>query len=872
MYKLLPVPKWLIPLATAVLVSFGLSAQIPTPKEHFGFTPGDDRMLFLYEDLIDYMQKLGEVSPMVHIEEIGQTEMGRPMYIVFVSSEENIRNLESLRQINRQLALDEIPAGTTREEFFEKGKVFFLSTLSMHATEVGPVQAFPLVVYELIAGTDPRRELILENTVAMFIPHNPDGMNMIVEHYNKHKGTPLETSSMPGVYHKYVGHNINRDFVTLSQSENQAVSETYSTKWFPQAMIERHQMGSTGPRFYISPPHDPIAENVDAGIWNWSRVYGSRSLKHMTEKGLKSVSVNYLFDDYWPGATTTSIWKGVIGMLSEAASVQIATPIYIEPNELRTTGKGLGSYDISINMPKPWEGGWWRLSDILSYEMENNLSNLETSAIHKKEILQFRNDVTRREIKRGKEEAPFYYVLPQNQHDLSEMADLVNLLHTHGVKTCRLTKNIVWNDRNFKTGDVVIPLAQPYRAFIKEVMEKQKFPARYYSEGGEFIQPYDITSWSLPLHKGVDAVEINNRIPDLANKLEPVILPFILKTEPDANAAWALFSSSNNESYKAAFVALKEKLNMERTTEILSVNGKSYPAGSFLVSINDKFSSVNEKISVSPVYLSEKPEVATTSLKTPRVGIVETWQHDMDGGWTRYLFDQYHIPYTVLRPENLQTVNLQRDFDVLIFTDKSKSIYMTGKPERDGKPVPSGYPPDFAKGMEKKGFDNLMKFVNNGGKIMAWGPATELFLGPVSIGEKDEKNKEEFMLPVNDIGKSLSAKGLYVPGSLLRLNFRNDHPLAWGMPEQCGVFHRGTPVFRTSIPGLDMDRRVVASFPEDDILMSGFAQKEELLKREAALVWVKKGKGQIVLSSFNPQFRASTPVTFKLLFNAVLLE
>lgn len=867
-----PSKKMLSVLGFTILVFFALQAQVITPKEHFGFTPGDDRMLFLYEDMMDYMKKLEEASPMVHIEEIAQTEMGRPMYIVFVSSEENIRNLESLRQINRQLALDEIPEGTSREELFERGKVFFLSTLSMHASEVGPVQGFPLVVHELIAGTDPRRELILENTVAMFIPHNPDGMNMIVEHYNKHKGTPLETSSMPGVYHKYVGHNINRDFVTLSQSENRAVAESYSTKWFPQAMIERHQMGSTGPRFYVSPPHDPIAENVDAGIWNWMRVYGSRSLKQMTEKGLKSVSVNYLFDDYWPGATTTSIWKGVIGMLSEAASVNIATPIYIEPNELRTTGKGLGSYDISINMPEPWEGGWWRLSDIIQYEMENTFSYLQTSAIHKKEILQFRNDVARREIKRGKEVVPFYYILPQNQHDLSEMVDLVNLLHRHGVNTYRLTENVIWNDRQFKQGDVVVPLAQPYRAFIKEVMEKQKFPARYYSEGGEFIQPYDITSWSLPLHKGVNAVEINTLVPGLDNKRKPVIVPFSLKNKPAANAVWALFSSSNNESYKAAFMALNEKLVVERAKEAFTFNDKSYPAGSFLIPVNDKFSSVFEKLNVSPVFLNEKPEVTTTTLKIPRVGMVETWQHDMDGGWTRYLFDQYLIPYTVLRPENLQTVNLQRDFDVLIFTDKSKSIYMTGKSERDGKPVPSNYPPEFARGMEKKGFDNLMKFVNNGGKIMAWGPATELFLGAISIGEKDDENKEEFMLPVSDIGKNLIAKGLYVPGSLLRLNFRNDHPLAWGMPEQCGVFHRGTPVFRTSIPGLDMDRRVVATFPEDEILMSGFAQKEELLKREAALVWVKKGKGQIVLSSFNPQFRASTPVTFKLLFNAVLLE
>jgi hypothetical protein len=125
MYKHLSNQKWVVSLTATVLFSFAISAQVPTPKEHFGFTPGDDRMLFLYENMMDYMRKLEKASPMVHIEEIGQTEMGRPMYIVFVSSEENIRNLESLRQINRQLALDEIPSGTGREDLFEKGKVFF---------------------------------------------------------------------------------------------------------------------------------------------------------------------------------------------------------------------------------------------------------------------------------------------------------------------------------------------------------------------------------------------------------------------------------------------------------------------------------------------------------------------------------------------------------------------------------------------------------------------------------------------------------------------------------------------------------------------------------------------------------------------------
>lgn len=847
-----------------------LSGQIPTPEEHFGFTPGDDRMMFLYEDLMSYMQKLADASPMVHIEQEGVTELGRPMYNIFISSPENISKLERLREINRQLAMDEIPDGTNREDLLNEGRVFFFSTLSMHANEVGPVQALPLVAYELVTGNDPRRAKILENTVAMFMPHNPDGMNMIVEHYNKYKGTPLETSNMPGVYHKYVGHNINRDFVTLTMSENQAVAETYSTKWFPQAMVERHQMGSTGPRFYISPPHDPIAENVDAGIWNWMRVYGSRTLTEMTDAGLSSVSVNYLFDDYWPGATTTSIWKGVIGMLSEAASVNIATPIYVEPNELRTIGKGLGEYAISINLPKPWEGGWWRLSDILKYEFENTLSYLHTSAIHRKEILQFRNDVSRREIQKGKDEAPYYYILPQQQHDLSEMVNLVNLLDRHGIPSYRLTEDIIWENRVFKAGDVAVPLAHPYRAFIKEILEAQKFPARHYTPNGELIRPYDITSWSLPLHRGVNAVEIDKPLHDLKEKLQPIEIPFALKEDREDNARWAVYTSNANESFKAAFMAMKEGLNVERTLEAFTFNGKSFPAGSFLIPVNNRYNRLQEELQISPMYVSEKPQATTRRLQTPRVGLVETWAHDMDGGWTRYIFDQYNIPYTVIRPDELQTLNLQRNFDILIFTDRSKAVYMQGKMERRGETFPSRYPPQYAKGMEKKGFENLMQFVNNGGKVMAWGPATELFMGSISIGEDD--NKEEFMLPVSDAGKDMAAQGLYVPGSLLKINLRQNHPLTLGMPEQIGVFHRGTPVFRTSIPYLDMDRRVIASFANDNVLMSGYAEKEDLLRKEAALVWLQKGKGQIVLSSFNPQFRSSTAVSYKLLFNAILME
>jgi len=92
------------------------------------------------------------------------------------------------------------------------------------------------------------------------------------------------------------------------------------------------------------------------------------------------------------------------------------------------------------------------------------------------------------------------------------------------------------------------------------------------------------------------------------------------------------------------------------------------------------------------------------------------------------------------------------------------------------------------------------------------------------------------------------------------------------MPEQIGVFYRGRPVFTTSVPNFDMDRRVIAKFGNNNILLSGYADKIELIANKSALIWLKKNKGQMILFSFNPQFRASTQVAYKLLFNSILIK
>ena len=858
----------------------GLMAQdvtVTPPSETFGFKPGSDRNLFTYEQLIGYLKQLDGQSGRVMLEEIGTSPQGRAMYIAFISGEENIKNLEKLKVINRELALNPELDSAALEEMVDQGKVFVLATLSMHSSEVAPSQSAPLIAYDLATTDDQKKLKWLEDVVYMMVPcHNPDGMDMVVGNYKKNVGTKYEGASLPSVYHKYVGHDNNRDFVILSQEDTRAIARIYNQTWFPQVMVEKHQMGSTGTRFFVPPNHDPIAENVPAGIYHWGGVFGQHMATDMTVRGLAGVSQHFLFDDYWPGSTETCIWKNVIGFLTEAASARLATPVFIEPTELSVSGKGLSEYKKSVNMLLPWEGGWWRLGDIVEYEIASTQSIINTASLYREDILRFRNRMCTEQVNKGRSEPPYYYIMPLKQHDAGEMVNLVNLLKEHGVEVHTLDGDIVLDGRVYKKGDVVVPLAQPFRAFIKEVMEPQEYPERHYTPGGELISPYDITSWSLPLHRDVTSFEIRTRSQQLEALFHRMEGKYSLSMTADEEVHAMCLPAGSNESYRAAFLALKEGLKVQRLKSVASIGGEAYPAGSFIIYYDPKkstgWNSVMGSLPFTPGLVSDKRAVKADPVEMPGIALVETYFHDMDAGWTRYLFDTYHIPFTVLHTEQLKEDGLESRFDVIIFPDTEKSILMTGKRKSGDDYYLGNYHPDYVKGMEKEGMENLMTFSKSGGIIIAWGRSVNLFEGVLKIKENKEKEEEEFMLPFRDISSGLAAKGLNAPGSLLKVSLTGDHPLTLGLPEEIGVFSRGRPVFRTSVPMFDMDRRVIAVYPERDVLMSGYCAKEELLGNKAAMIWMRKGKGQFVFYGFGPQFRASTQASYKLLFNALLLD
>ena len=234
--------------------------------------------------------------------------------------------------------------------------------------------------HALATANDAETKRRLDDVVLLLVPSlNPDGQIMITDYYRKYVGTKYEGGRLPWLYHHYVGHDNNRDWYMLTQPETRALSRAVYHDWNPQLFVDEHQMGSEGPRMFIPPFADPLDPDVHPLIWREVNMVGANMALRLEQAGKSGLIYGYSFDAYWMGGTrNTGWWKNITGLLLEIASARIASPVYIEPNELRGGTKGLIDYKATINHPNPWKGGWWRMRDIMDYERIASDALLET--------------------------------------------------------------------------------------------------------------------------------------------------------------------------------------------------------------------------------------------------------------------------------------------------------------------------------------------------------------------------------------------------------------------------------------------------------------------------------------------------------------
>jgi len=473
-----------------LLLAAAAHAEVPTPSTFLGFDVGADRKLADYRQIVSYFNAVAAASPRVKIEHLGKTTLGEDFIMAVVSSEANMRNLDRIKEISTRLA---DPRGLAdAEPLIREGKSVVIVTCNIHSSEIASSQMAMEWLYALATANDAETKRRLDNVVLLLVPSlNPDGQIMITDYYRKYLGTQYEGGRLPWLYHHYVGHDNNRDWFMLTQAETKELSRALYHEWHPQLFVDEHQMGIEGPRMFIPPFADPVDPTVHPLIWREANLVGTNMAFRLEQANKAGLIYGYSFDAYWLGGTrNTGWWKNITGLLLETASARIASPVRVEPTELRGGTKGLVDYKATINHPHPWEGGVWRMRDIMDYERIASDALLEVAADRREDLLRDLVVRARSAIAMGKPGEA--YRIPRQQRDWPTAQRLAALMLEHGADVLQAGN-----------GDYWIPMAQPYSKFLVEMLEPQRYPEVRLQPGKEILRPYDVATWTLPLAMGV---------------------------------------------------------------------------------------------------------------------------------------------------------------------------------------------------------------------------------------------------------------------------------------------------------------------------------------------------------------------------------
>ena len=478
--------------------------KIPTPAEVLGFTPGDDRKLASWSQVTDYFERLDRASDRVTFETLGNTTMGKPFVMATISAPENLARLEEFKQIQDQLADPrKLGAPATRDrkaaELIKRGKTIVLITCGIHSTEVGSYLSSMLIAHRLASSNDPEIQKILANTIILLVPSlNPDGVDIVKNWYDKTLGTPFEGTDPPELYHKYAGHDNNRDWYAFTQVETQITVDKIHNVWHPQIVHDIHQQGAFGSRLFLPPYMPPVEPNVPKQIVAGYTELGNWMASEMRDKGFQGITTNSTYDA-WTPARAYSHYHGGVRILSETASARIASPMTLKFEELRSR-EGYDPQQESPTFGPLWRGGEWHLSDITKYMTTAAFLLLDHAAQNREQWLGRFYAIGKDAVRPRRPGELFGFLIEPSQG----CASLMPILERAGVETTlpKEGTNFKVAGRPLPNGTKLVRMDQPDGAFAKAMLEVQHYP-NLRDSGGHPIAPYDVTAHTLPLLMGV---------------------------------------------------------------------------------------------------------------------------------------------------------------------------------------------------------------------------------------------------------------------------------------------------------------------------------------------------------------------------------
>ncbi len=896
--------------AASLSTSAAAQKQITSPLKEFGHSIGEDYFLANYQQLLKYWERLDRESDRMKLERIGTTSEGRPMVMAVITASENFRKLGRYQEISRRLAHAEGLSDTQARALAREGKAVVWIDGGLHSNETLGAQQLIQWVFEMVSRDDAETRRFLRDNILLCVLVNPDGMDLVSDWYMRDSVKSARSlQGVPRLYHKYIGHDNNRDWYMASQPETQAVDSILYRAWYPHIVYNHHQTGPAGTVIFAPPFRDPFNYNLDPLIPVGIDLVGAAIHSRFIQEGKPGATMRNgaNFSTWWNGGLrTTPYYHNMIGLLTETFGNPTPSEIAVVPDRMLPSG----------STPFPVMPQRWHFAQSLAYELSANRAVMDVASKYREDFLFNAYRMGKNSIDRGSRETwtitpqkvsavkaafeknrvarqtasaeeylkvlnepakrdPRGYIIPSHQRDFATAVKFVNALVKNGVTVHRATGAFSAGGKSYPQGSYIVMTAQAFRPHVLDMFEPQNHPDDIPYPGGPPTPPYDVAGYTLAYQMGIkfdrvlDAftgpfVKLPGFAPVPAGMVESQPLP------PVAPARWFAWRRDANDAFAAANRLIKAGFEVRTTTRPLKLGAGSFSPGTFLVRATPESRSAMTKLAaergVTFFHVGSDPAPdATATLRAPRIALWDVYGGEMSSGWMRFVFDEFEFPYEVVFANDIDNGDLSARYDVLILpdgavlsavADTTRNVESRIQPSR----VPAEWRSRLGRITLETTLPKIRSFVENGGTLLALGNASE-------IGYKLELPIADAI--VDESNKALPRAKYYVPGSVLSVAVDTTSAIAWGMASRADIFFDNNPAFRLGDEARTKGLKRVAWFDSPAPLRSGWAWGQKVLEGASEILTAPLGKGNVVLYGPQVHFRGQTHGAFRFLFNGI---
>lgn len=731
-------------------------AQLKSPQDYLGYPIGE-RYTPHYK-LVSYFQYVADnAGTMVKLQQYGETNEHRPLYLTFISSAENISNLENIRLNNlrlAQLAKDKMmPAENT--------PVIVWLSYNVHGNETSSSEAAMLTLFSLVNPDNTQTKEWLKNTVVVIDPClNPDGRERYINWFNTMTGENYNPSLLarehdepwPGGRTNHYNFDLNRDWCWQTQKESIARVAAYS-EWMPQVHVDFHEQGIND-NYYFAPAAQPYHEVITKWQRDFQSVIGKNNAKYFDRNNWLYFTKE-IFDLLYPSyGDSYPLFNGSIGMTYEQA------------------GGPAGGLGVIINT-----GDTLSLFDRAYHHFTSSISTIEATSQHAGELIKEFHAYFNNAVNGGVGEFKSY-IIKNNSPDAERIAALKKFLDKNGILYATGSGNgkgysyLSKKEETFTAniGDVIITTNQPKASLVKVLFEPQ-------TKLVDSIT-YDITAWSVPYIFGLTAYASKSAITTTGNSLVNAIY------NDAADVYGYAIRWQGTTSVKVISQLLQNNIKLRFSHVPFELNGQQFDRGTIIILKNGNerwganlwkqvASVCNNNIRMYPLNsgMVDKGVDFGSSyihlLQAPRVALLTGEQANPYGaGEVWHLFDkEINYPITLINASEASSLNWDK-IDVLI--------------------MPNGRYKFLS---DKEATDRFRQWIEKGGRVIAMEAAVAQLskfdwcaVHAKNNADSNNAGKDNYQLLQNYEGRERESVASGTPGAIFKVDIDNTHPLMFGYP------------------------------------------------------------------------------------------